>query len=244
MSVYGKDFARIYNQHYISWTRDKAWPFLSDLITRQAPDARTWLDLCCGPGWLLKFASKEAYETFGVDASRHQLRWARKNAPKAKLLCADIRSFSLARKVDVITCMFDSLNYLTRKNDLLQALRNARRHLDADGLFIFDMNTFEGLEDTWRHTSVMHEKDWTSVYTSSFGPAKALGTVEITGFVRQGKLYRKFVERHVERGYHAAEIDDLLRRARFRFRKYDARNMGRPKKRSPRLMYVCRRAKT
>ena len=101
------------------------------------------------------------------------------------------------------------------------------------------MNTFEGLEDTWRHTSAMHEKNWTSVYTSSFDPRKALGTVEITGFVRHGKLYRKFIERHVERGYHAAEIDELLRRAGFRFRKYDARVMSQARKRSPRLMYVC-----
>jgi len=240
MKLYGEDFARIYNcGHWSGWTRNKAWPFLSDLISKRLPRAQSWLDLCCGPGWLLKLASEAGFETFGVDCSRHQLRWARRNAPRAKLLCCDVRSFSLGRKMDVVTCMFDSLNYLTRKNDLLRAFRAARRHLSPGGVFVFDMNTFKGLQDTWRATSAMHEKDWTTITASSFDPKRALGCVEITGFVREGRRYRKFVERHVERGYRAAEIDDLLRRARLRFRRYDARDMRRPRKHSPRLMYVC-----
>jgi len=242
VSVYGKDFAMIYNTHWGKWTKQRAWPFLSRTVTGKVPRARTWLDLCCGPGWLLKYASKAGFETFGVDRSRHQLAHARRNAPAAKLFRQDIRALSLGFRVDVITCMFDSLNYLTRKGDLLKAFRLARRHLAGSGVFVFDMNTFEGLQDTWKATSAMHAKSWTTILTSSFEDRTALGCVEITGFVRQGKGYRKFVERHVERGYRAAEIDDLLARAGFAFRKYDAKSLGRPRKRSPRLIYVCRTA--
>ena len=242
MSVFGKDFAFVYNDHWSAWTRDRAWPFLRNLVRERFSHARSWLDLCCGSGWLLKFAGREGFETFGVDRSRHQLQWARKNAPKARLICADVRNYSLDRQVDVITCTFDSLNYLMRKNDLLRALRTARRHLDAAGVFVFDMNTYEGLQDAWRHTSAMHEKDWTTIMVSSFNAKTAIGCVEITGFVREGRLYRKFVERHEERGYRTAEIDDLLTRAGFRFRKRDGVTLGRPRKRSPRLLYICQHA--
>ncbi len=61
--------------------------------------------------------------------------------------------------------------------------------------------------------------------------------------MREGKLYRKFVEVHTQRGYRAAEVDDLLARARFRVRKLDGRTFGRPKKRSGRLYYICTHVK-
>ena len=205
MSIYGKDFARVYDEgHFGDWTRKRAWPYLSELVSRRLPNAQIWLDLCCGPGWLLDLASKAGFETIGVDRSSQQLVYARLNAPAAKLFCRDICDVSLGIRADVITCMFDSLNYLTRKSDLLKAFRAARRHLAAGGIFIFDMNTFEGLQDTWHATSAMHTSEWTTIIASSFDDRTALGCVEITGFMRQGRLYRKFVERHVERGYRAA----------------------------------------
>lgn len=248
MSVYGKDFAQIYEEgHWGNWTHKRAWPFLSDLVTKRFPYARTWLDMCCGTGLLLKHVSESGFKTFGVDRSRHQLAYARRNAPAAKLLCKDIRNFSFGLKADVVTCMFDSLNYLTRKDDLLKAFRSARRHLAPSGVFVFDMNTFEGLQATWKETLATHTKDWTAIMTLSFDGRTSLGCVEITGFMRRGKVYRKFVERHLERGYRSAEIDSLLRRAGFTFRKFDARRLqldgrrlGRLSKRPPRLVYVCR----
>ncbi len=243
MSVYGKDFARIFDEQWGKRIDDTVWPFVSKLVAERYPHARSWLDLCCGTGQLLALADKAGFETFGVDLSRHQLAHARKNAPAAKLLCSDIGRFRLARQVDVITCMGDSLNYLMRKNDLLRAMKAARQHLSPRGAFVFDVNTYEGLQDAWCSTSTMSGDDWTVIVTSSFDAKRAIGRAEITGFVREGKLYRKFIEEHIERGYRVAEIDDLLTRAGLRFRKIDGRDLERPKKRSPRLYYICKHVK-
>lgn len=143
-SVYGKHFAAVYNDKW-AWFGPKMWPFLSRVVAKRHPKARTWLDLCCGTGSLLPFVLDAGFSAVGLDISLHQLRHARNNAPGARLIKADVRDFSLSEKFDVVTCIFDSLNYLTTKRDLARALRCARRHLGDRGLLLFDMNTFEGL---------------------------------------------------------------------------------------------------
>ena len=239
--TYGKDFAAVYNERW-AWFGPRVWPFVFEQVRRRNPHARTWLDLCCGTGSLLKLACEAGYSVTGLDASRHQLRHARRNAPDARLVRADVREFELATRFDAITGLFDSLNYLTTRKDLLRAFRRARRHLADGGVFIFDVNTFEGLQDNWCHTSMMREPARVLVIESSFDPKRAHGRCLITGFLREGEHWRRFDEEHIQRGYRADEVADLLRRAGLAFRAYDGRTFGRPRKRSGRLFYACRRA--
>ena len=237
--LYGKDFAAVYNERWAFWAA-KMWPFLEETVAREVPGARRWLDLCCGTGSLLQRACRAGFDATGVDVSHHQLRWARRNAPAARLVRQDARQLSLDERFDIITCLFDSLNYLTRKRDLLSAFRRVKRHLRTGGLFIFDINTYEGLEDTWCKTSMTDEPNLTLILASSFDARTALGRLLITGFRRDGRTYRKFQEEHVERGYRAQEIEGLLTLSSFYFRVRDGNTLGRRKKRSGRLLYLCR----
>lgn len=242
MSVYGKDFAAVYDDRWAFWG-PKMWSFLSPIVARELPQAKTWLDLCCGTGSLLRLVCENGFAATGVDISRHQVKRARRNVPGASFIVQDIRQLSLPGKFDVVTCMFDSLNYLATKQDLLEAFRKATCHLSRGGLFAFDMNTFEGLQDQWCRISTTHERDLTLIVETSFNPRLAIGRCLITGFVRDGKSYRKFQEEHVERGYRAEEIEVLLNKARLAFRKYDGHSLGRPRKRSARLLYLCNERK-
>ena len=49
------------------------------------------LDAGCGFGMQLKYFSKLGFDTYGFDASKELLKLARKNAPKAKIVFADLR---------------------------------------------------------------------------------------------------------------------------------------------------------
>lgn len=240
MNIYGKDFAAVYNDKWAFWG-PKMWPFLSGVVAREVPRAQTWLDLCCGAGSLLRLVSENGFATTGVETSRHQVAHARRNAPSARVIVQDIRKLSLAREFDVVTCMFDSLNYLTTKQDLMTAFRKAKGCLAAGTIFALDMNTFEGLQDQWCRTQTKHEHDVTLIIETSFNTSSAIGRCVITGFVRDGQLFRRFQEEHVERGYRAREIEDLLSKVGLAFRKYDGYSLGRPRKRSGRLLYPCRR---
>lgn len=243
MSVYGREFASVYNEKWAFWG-PKIWPFLIGKVRKQIPKASTWLDLCCGTGSLLKLVCENGFSATGVDISKYQIHYARRNAPAADLIVGDIRELSLPRRFDVVTCLFDSLNYLLTKRDLLRAFRRAKRHMSPGGLLAFDMNTFEGLQDGWGRTSATHDRDLTLVVETSFNPKSALGRCMITGFKRERRSYRKFREEHIERGYRAQEIETLLDKAGFSFRKYDGNSLGRPKKRSARLLYLCKLDKT
>jgi hypothetical protein len=139
--------------------------------------------------------------------------------------------------------MFDSLNYLTAQRDLLKALRKTKQHLNPRGIFIFDMNTFEGLQDNWRRTSVIEDAGMSLIVQTSFDEKRARGKCLMTGFIKKGQTFRKFQEEHIERGYRATEIDELLQRASFAYKKFDGYTFGRPKKRSGRLFYLCFHAK-
>ncbi len=238
MDIYGRDFAAIYNAAWAFWG-PKMWPFLSAQVARRCPHAHTWLDLCCGTGSLLKLACEHGFEAVGVDRSPHQLRHARKNAPEARLLRADIRSFALARRFDVITCLFDSLNYVTKPGEVGRVLRNVRRHLAPGGLFAFDVNTQEGHRRAWRGAWIRRGKLCTLIGESSCDERTHLAYLRLTGFVKEGRLFRRFEEQHVQCGYEMDEMDTLLRRSGFAFRRYNGNTLTRRLVQAGRLLYVC-----
>jgi len=184
-------------------------------------------------------ALEAGYEPTGVDCSVHQLRHARRNAQNAHLVCADIRELALARRFDVITCMFDSLNYLTEPADLARALKRIAAHLTESGLFIFDVNTWEGLQDRWRAMSAFRDPGRLILVDSSFDEEAGLGHCLITGFLREGNLWRRFDEEHIQRGYRGAEIDAMPADAGLSFEKLDGHSLAEPGERCGRLLYVC-----
>jgi SAM-dependent methyltransferase len=241
MTVYGKYFSQVYDDRWSFWG-PKMWPELSRALRLHAPGAKTWLDLCCGGGSLLRFVCRGKFQAVGVDRSAAQLAFARKNAPQARYVRSDIRELILGVQFDVITCMFDSLNYLDGPADLLKVFRRVRRHLTPGGLFAFDMNTFAGLQRNWNHrTSAMHSPGRTIVLQTDFDDAKAQGKLVITGFVAHKGLFKRFREVHIERGYTDREIERILRQARLSMlAKKDGNTLSRAKESSARLLYFCK----
>ena len=242
-AVFGREFASIYND---KWETLGAflWPFLHRQVSRRNRSASTWLDLCCGTGLFMKIVAQHGFAVTGVDLSPHQIELARRNLPDAELLVQDIRSLRLNRRFDVVSCMHDSLNYLTEGKDLLQAFRKVRTCLSPGGLFLFDMLTPKGGDTFWSGTSAYHDQDVTLLFEGQFDRETALGRYRITGFVKEGELYRRFREEHCQRGYSGEEVERFLAGAGFVFNKYDGHTAGRAGKHSERLLYVCRESAT
>ena len=239
MAVYGKNFAEFYNQHWGFWTT-KIWPFVSRTVAKECPQAKNWLDLCCGTGQLLKKVTERGYAATGLDLSPYQLRHAKRNAPKAKFVRADVRQYSLPKRYDIITCLFDSLNYILTPVGLKAALTSARRHLNPRGLFIFDMNTEAGYLKQWNRASVrVREKTGLLIIDTSYDRSARVAQCLINGFIKQGKDFRGFEERHLQRAYPVSTLDRLVRETGFTFRKYDGYRFTRPRKNSGRWFYVC-----
>jgi SAM-dependent methyltransferase len=236
--AYGKEFAKVYDEKWNVWGA-RMWPFVFKLAKEYNPDATSWLDLCCGTGALIKYVTERGFSGTGIDISPYQIKVANSKVPAAEFLVEDVRNFSLPRKFDVITCTYDSFNYLTEEQDLEKALQKAASHLAEDGAFIFDMNTYQGLRDKWCEKNVFRDPSMSIIIDASFNPKTALGKCIITGFIKDGSGHKKFEETHIERGYYSTEIEKLLNKAGLSFKKYDGDTFKKPKSRAGRIIYAC-----
>ncbi len=101
------------------------------------------LDLACGTGTFLTMLKLKGYDCYGLDLSEEIIEIANE---KRKINHLDI-DFKVANMIDfkydikfnVITCFFDSVNFLKNKSDITKMLNNVYNHLEDGGYFIFDI---------------------------------------------------------------------------------------------------------
>lgn len=153
-------------------------------------------------------AGARGFETVGVDRSPHQLAHAARKAPGAELLEADILELELGRTFDIVTSMFDSLNYLLLQRDLDRTFRIAARHLRQGGVFAFDMKTVEGFRS--ERSRIVKDTRQVTFFDSNFDARTDRHTLSIVGFVAEGSGYRRFDEQHTQRGYDADLVVERL----------------------------------
>lgn len=104
---------------------------------------RNILDLGCGTGDHALELARRGYRVIGLDISREMIHIANtkknlNNVMNVEFRVHDIRNFNLGKKFDVVIALYGVISYLVTSEDIVSTLRNVRRHLVNDGLFIFD----------------------------------------------------------------------------------------------------------
>jgi SAM-dependent methyltransferase len=99
------------------------------------------LDVGCGAGHHDVFL-KENFDVVGVDGSEKMLELALKRNPEIEYHQADMRSFDLNRKFDVVMA-FDMIMYNLTCSDLKTTLTNLNRHLKPGGVLLFYMENWK-----------------------------------------------------------------------------------------------------
>ncbi len=108
-------------------------------IERYRPGPASLLELACGTGSVLARLGTDA-ELVGLDRSPEMLAVCAVKVPGARLVEADMRSFDLGRRFDVVVCVFDSVNHLLDVASWDSLFASVHRHLSDGGLFVFDVN--------------------------------------------------------------------------------------------------------
>jgi len=101
-------------------------------------------DIGCGTGTFVDYLCRVGSgPVWGVDLSPQMLEVAAvKNVGnRAKFLLQDMRQLRLPQTVDLVTCQFEALNYLTTTDDLHSALVSFGRALTSGGSAVFDVTT-------------------------------------------------------------------------------------------------------
>lgn len=99
-------------------------------------------DVACGTGSFVRFLCERGVPVvYGADRSREMLNLAvQKNAGNhAQFLLQDFSSLLLPQPMKLLTCNFDSLNYLLEPRELLHALRRFHLNLMPGGHLVFDV---------------------------------------------------------------------------------------------------------
>ncbi len=181
------------------------------------------LDLGCGTGNHDLPLARRGHDVTGLDLSASQLALAREKARRAGLAIrfvrGDMRSFDLSQDFDAAVCMFGAFGYLLEPADVVRCLRSLRRHLKADGLFVFEFWQSSaakpaGLQD-WIHK---RGRDFELLRLSEarYDPRTRVLPIEFRFFVFRGRtVIDRFVETHVVRTYRPAQMRALLRRGGF-----------------------------
>lgn len=226
--------------------------YLNEVIQRHPMTGGRVLDMACGTGTLALILADEGRHVLGVDASEAMLAQAQAKAANADLAgrvafmhgdMRDLCGLVPPGLFDLVTCTYDSLNYLLREADLLSCLRSVAYVLRDNGLFVGDMNTRYFLEYDWGSYEVQEQSGYVQISHSVFEPATATVTMHLTGFVGDDEHgYERFDEAHQERAYPNDTVAALIAQAGLELEAvYDCFTFDPPSERSQRVAWVARK---
>lgn len=108
------------------------------------------LDLACGSGTLAISLANDGYNVKGLDLSKEIIEVAKEKAitnhVDIDFKVMDMTNFSFKEKFDVITCYFDSVNFLTTE-DVSKMMDCVYQNLNDGGYFIFDLFTLSKMNE-------------------------------------------------------------------------------------------------
>ena len=109
------------------------------------------LDLACGSGTFANSIANLGYKISGLDLSEEIINVAKEktkmNHNEIDYQVQDMSNFKYDNKFDVITCFFDSINFL-EENNIKPLFDCVYNHLEDGGYFIFDIFTYSKMKYT------------------------------------------------------------------------------------------------
>lgn len=112
--------------------------FVHELVDR-CGGGRDLLDIGCGTGRDARWWTARGYRVTGLDTSPEMVRHARTHCPAAEFVLADMRTFRLDRRFDVITCLDSAFLYCHGNAELDAFLTRCHAHLRPGGLLVAEM---------------------------------------------------------------------------------------------------------
>lgn len=237
MESYDK-FGEFYDA--VMGNRAKTALYIHKLIVQNKPNAKTILELACGTGAVLTHFAEE-YEVSGLDLSSKMLSVARGKLPRVRFFNADMGTFDIGKKFDVILCVFDSINHVLDFADWKRIFRKVDAHLVEDGLFIFDINTERKLQRHIEEPASVKEFDENVMIMDITDGGNGVSNWNIKVFEHQGNdSFKLFEENIKEKSYPEEKIKKALLE-NFKSIKVIDSARRRPTSKSERLYFVCKK---
>jgi SAM-dependent methyltransferase len=203
-------FAYAYDQALGSRFFEAILPRLDAILDRYPTNERTHLDVACGTGKIVQHFRATGWKSWGIDASLAMLEIAKSRTPA--LICGDFRELPLQATFSRITCMYDSLNHLRMRNELVATFRSIAKRMDKDSIFIFDMNHPAAYETVWATTEpyLAVGADYRLEMATTFRTRDARAKALITGWAEVAGKRVEIREVREQRAWNEREISESL----------------------------------
>ena len=238
-----ENFARVYDE-LMDYVPYEEWAqFILNLLQDRKITEGLVLELGCGTGKLMTLLGKAGFDMIGVDNSVEMLQIAREKTSQDFLyLLQDMREFELYGTVKAVISVCDSVNYITKKEELRKVFQLVNNYLDPEGVFIFDFNTEYKYRELIGETVIAEDREDVSfIWFNEYDEDSHLNDIDLKVFVQEeGDIYRKFQEEHIQRGYTLDEIKQLLEESGLIFLEaYEEYTMQAPQPDSGRIVVVA-----
>lgn len=238
--------AQIYDQimlhvNYPRWAR-----YINAILKaeRFLPEMR-FLDIGCGTGRFLEEMQRFGYHGDGCDPSDEMLEVARKRLPERFFFRDALPAAGQVApgQYPVITCLYDTMNYILERSDFEQALATVFGKLTAPGLFVFDVVSEAHCKHYFQHYSDSEVLSKDIAYTrESFYEAK---TRTQFNWIRIYTPEGIFEEVHQQRVYHYRDILEMIRRhSDFKVKAYEEFTLSRANESSGRVHFVLLKSRS
>lgn len=213
------EFAAVYDE----LMTDIPYDAYVDLIDMAADgiSGKQVLDIGCGTGLLSVKLAKRGADVTGVDLSSDMLTVAQERAQALSLpvtyIQQPMQQLAGFKNYDIAIIAIDSVNYLTRKEDVEETFRRIHSALAVGGTLIFDVHS------TFKTDEIFMEGPFTFdngriAYIWEVEEGDDLHSVHsrLAFFVgREDGLYRRFDEEHIQRTFPVHAYVEMLTDAGF-----------------------------
>ena len=220
--------------------------FYEEILRREGLAPRTVVDLACGTGSVTEILARKGYRVTGVDMSEEMLTRAAMKTMDMEhppmYSCQLLQNLRLPRGVDMAVCALDSLDYILDPADCKEAIRRAYKALNPGGIFIFDVNTPEKLRAMDDQVFLDEDDDVYCVWRGEFDGETNICSYGMDLFQREGAMWRRSFEEHLEYAYSQEQLTEFLRDAGFtHIRVYADRLFEAPREGEQRIYFKARK---
>lgn len=237
----------IFAQYYDALTGnveyEKKARFIHNILQKYKPDCSLIVDLACGTGSLSVCLAELGYDVIGVDISPDMLMEARmKSKADILYLCQPMQKLDLYGTVDAMVCALDSVNHITKQNELQQAFDRVSLFLEPDGIFVFDANTPYKHQTVLGTNSFIYDTDEVFCVWQNQLEDSDVVRINLDFFERDGEAYYHSSESFCERAYTNDALYSMLDRAGLEVCcELDDYSDLPPTENTERIVYICRK---
>lgn len=180
-------------------------------------------ELACGTGSMACELASRGYSVTASDLSPEMLCAAENKARLSDLdirfVCQDMRYAKMYSQKDLAICLLDSINYLTKPDDVLKTFESVYSCIKPGALFIFDTNSKYKFENIYAENTYVLEADGVfCAWENFYNPKTKICDFYLSIFARDknGK-YTRHNEAQKEKMYTVKQIKNLAEKAGFEY---------------------------